>query len=425
MSGIEPRRGNSVNRGGTTLITGAIGDHLCLRQTMMMPGETIRGRVSGQVKMEMLRERDALRINAHMAHFMTPVRWLWESWPDYIKEGPQTSLTPPTTNLVPNYIGLGGTIPQDVEDYWLQAVLRIYNEWYKWPEAPDQTNVFPRQCVNLEHSWTRCRDKFEPDDDADKVVPTTGSSFTVADLSEVQARYQTAMNRDVLSFGRYQELLQDTWNTDGSREVDKVPIMISSSNMGVDPRSLPANDAAGLGQWASIYDFGLDDSFTVTAPEHCILSTIMVVRFAPIAEERNPLANPRNSWAVRVGDPYMLAALQPQQVEIRDVLDNDSQTALGYLPSGWQWRAENNIIGEKIDVRDSFPYMKKPTTAQEARDSRLRMSAFRSQSLQDYVVDSYFNYKSTSLINSESSSYSIGMDQSSNKTPYTNVRKVK
>jgi hypothetical protein len=424
MSGIQPRRGNSVNRGGTSLLTGKIGHVTPVRQTMLMPGETINARISGQVKMEMLRERDALRLNAHIAHFMTPVRWLWPEWTDYIKEGPDTSLTPPTINFTPIALGLSGNLPMDLEQYWHDAIYRIYNEWYKWPEDPDVTTG-ERVGVNLEHMWTRCRDQGEPSSDADKMVSAPADQFNIQDLAEIQARYQTAVNREVLSFNRYQELLQDTWGVDGSREVDQVPVMISSSQVGVDPRSLPAQDAAGLGQWGSIYDFRVDDSFTITAPEHCILTTNLIVRFAPITEERHPLANPRNSWAVRVGDPYLMGAMPPQIVEIRDCLDSDSNESLGYLPSGWQWRSENNMIADKIDVRDSFPYMKMPTNAAEARKADMRVNAFRSQALEDYVIDLYCNYKSTSMVPAEISSYTVGMDQSSNKTPYTKTRKVK
>lgn len=426
MSGVNPRQGDPVNRGGTTLTTGRIGAVKPLRQTMLMPGETISARISGSVKMEMLRERDALRLNAHIAHFMTPVRWLWDQWPDYIKEGPQTSLVPPTINTKPGFVGLGGDVDTDIHRWWSDAIFRIYNEWYKWPEDPDLT---PGQgqylpAVNLEHSWTRCRDKFEPDDTEDKDIQSA-TSFSVADLAEVQARYQNAVRRDVLSFNRYQELLQDIWNADGSREVDKVPVMISQSQVGVNPRSLPATDSSGFGQWASIYDFGVNDQFKITAPEHVILTSLLCVRFAPITEERHPLSNIRMSWAETVGDPYMLGAMQPQPVEVRDCLDTNATEQLGYLPAGWQWRCENNDIGFAIDARDSFPYMIQPTNTAEARNALLRAPAFRSAALEDYVCDLYFNYKSQSLIPSELSSYTVGMEQGGTKQPYIKVRKVK
>ena len=426
MSGITPsERGGSVDRGGHTLTTGFIGQMKILRQQVMMPGETIRAHVQGDVKMEMLRERDSLRLNGHIAHFMTPIRWLWEDWPDYIKQGPNTSLTPPTVNTRPGNLGLGGDLETDILAWFQEAPLKVYNEWYKWPEEPDKVMGDFLDCVNLPHSWTRCRDNAEPTDDDDKLVGAPADSFNIQDLAMVQARYQSAMNREVFSFGRYQEILQDMWNQDGSREVDQVPVLIAQADTGVKPNNVHANDAAGLGQWAAIYDFKVDDNFVVTAPEHCIITSVLVVRFAPISEERNPLYSPRLSWAETVGDPYMLGVMPPQQVEVRDCLDTNATEPLGYLPAGWQWRARCNDIGERIDARDSFPYMKTPTNAGEARRSSLRTSAFRSSALQDYLVDMNFNFQSTNLIAPEMSSYTVGMERGSSKNPYIKVRKVR
>jgi hypothetical protein len=425
MSGVSVTKGGEIARGGTNLQTGRIGYINPLRQFMMQPGETIRARVNGSVKMEMLRERDALRLHAHLAHFMTPVRWIEPQWVNMIKEGPDTSIRPTAVQQIPGRWGLGGNIPTQIYEYWPRTVARIYNEWYKWPEDPDKGYSEQLIATNLDHSWTRCRTSAEPANDADKIVGAPADQFSIQDLAEVQARYQSAMRREVFSFQRYQELLQDMWGADGSREVDQVPVMLQQSHVGVNPRSLPATDAAGLGQWGSIYDFNVDDSFTVTAPEHVIVSSILTVRFAPISEERNPLHSTRLSWEELVGDNRLLAAQPPRQVEIRDMLDDESAEALGFLPAGWQWRAENNIIGDKIDVRDSFPYMKHPTNASEARDSSLRTSAFRSQSLEDYVVDLYFNLKSSSMVPTEMQSYTIGMEGSSgSKQPYQKIRRV-
>ncbi len=426
MSGTTvTRAGGPVNRGGTTLTTGMIGHVLPLRQTMLTPGETMKVRVSGSVKMEMLRERDALRIHAHMGHFMTPVRWLWPDWTEMLKEGPESQKSPTVVNVRPGQFGLGGVTKTEIPDYYIKNISRIYNEWFKWPEDPDVGPNGPWKATNLDHSWTRCRDQAFPLDPADREVDTTGNVFDVAYLAQQQARFQSAVRRDVFSFNRYQEILDDIWGADGSREVDQVPVMVHDSQIGVNPRSMPATDASGLGQWASMYDFGVDDSFTITAPEHVLLCSVLTVRFAPIAEERHPLANARMSWAELVGDPYIMGSMPPVPVEVRDVLDSVSTEVLGYLPAGWQWRSENNIIGRYIDERDSFPYMKEPGNAAEARDATLRHSAFRSQLLEDYVADLYFNMKSTSLVNTEMQSYTAGMEGAgASKQPYTKVRKV-
>ena len=86
---------SKASRGGLTLKTGKIGRVNCLRQQLMMPGERMNISLNGTCRLESLRERDAMRINAHLAVFMTPLRWLWPEFPDYLKEGEDTIKTPP------------------------------------------------------------------------------------------------------------------------------------------------------------------------------------------------------------------------------------------------------------------------------------------------------------------------------------------
>lgn len=417
-----------IDRGGQILRTGTVGWVECIRQQKMLPGETIKSSLKGQVRMEMLRERDALRINAHIAVFMTPIRWLWDGWPQYIKDGPTGTTAPPMINHRPQIIGLGGDVERPIQQYWRDAFHRVYNEWYKWPEDPD-TYVY--KAVNLEHSWTRFRDNAQPDDAEDREVDGTVSGATstlqIKDLALKQAQFRSAMQREVLSFERYQEVLREAWGADGSREVDQVPIKIHEEQVGVDPRSFPAQDASGLGQWGSIYDFNVNDGFTVTAPEHCILTYCLTVRLAPITSECHPLANDRLTWAEEVGDPSILAATEPQAVELRDVFNSNSATVLGFQPAGWQYRARNNLVDSRITDRESFPIMKFPTTAAEARDATRAEDAFRSSALQDYVVDVYCQERSDSAMPNALSSYYVGMGNAGkgDSRPYPKIGKVK
>lgn len=418
-----------MNRGGTILTTGKIGYAKPVRQQIMMPNETLKCNVSGKVKMAALRERDALRINAHLAVFMTPIRWLEPNWTDYVREGPNTSKTISFVTANASHLGLGGNNVRSLQKYWQDAPLRVYNEWYKWPEFADKSSSDIAEeglpAVNLEHSWTRCKETGEPDDLADKQVD--GTTLTVQELAEVQARYRAAIQREVLSYERYQEILRELYGADGSREVDQVPIKVFEDDIGVNPRSYPATDSAGLGQWASLYDFGLNANFTVSAPEHCILTYMLTVRFAPISEEVHPMANNRLSWFEQVGDPSMIASMPPQPVELRDCFAINLSTPMGYLPAGWQWRTGNNIIGRNIDQRDSFPYMQIPQTAEAAKDATARHNAFSSQSLGDFVVDGYALENSYAPVPNAEQSFYVGMKGGGkgSKAPYPKTGKVK
>lgn len=407
-----------VNRGGNTLTTGKIGQVKVLRQQMMMPGEMIDAKIQGSVRLETLRERDVMRINAHLGVFMTPLRWVWSDFPQYLKEGPDTAVTPPVITNETNWEKYGvGSYKQtgagSLYQFYKDSVLRVYNEWYKHPEDNDAT-TWPRhgkQAVPLSAPWSRCRYSATPDDTADYQIDVSGSTMDVRELAEVNARFRGAMKRDITSFKRWMELVKDTYsNSDPSREVDQVPIMIEQVDLGLHPREMPATDGASLGQFQSMFDFGVDHRVgRIVAPEHCIITYMLTIRFAPIIESCHPLATNRLDWFELVGDPEYISAAQPVEVQIRDYEQSTDATVMGFLAAGWQWRCASDCIGQSIDVRNSFPYSLAPTTQAEGKDASRVKNAFRSQALDDYMVDLYFTERSHQPIGSARDSYFSGM----------------
>lgn len=406
---------SKASRGGLTLKSGKIGRVNCLRQQILMPGERMNVNISGSVRLEALRERDVFRINAHLATFMTPIRWLYSGWPDYVKTMGQSGLIPSiaATNL--SKYGIGAFNPDTISNgcyqFWQDACLRVYNEWYKWPEDPDATTWDDdgEKAVPLAKAWSRCRYTTTPSDSTDYIVQTIGDDFDVRDLALTQGRFRSAMKREVLSYNRWMELIKQQWKGDGSREVDQVPIMIDQVEVGVNPRDLPASDGAGLGQWQSLYDFQVSHNIKgVVAPEHCVLSTFLVVRFGSITEAKHPLSEVSQPYQI-IGDPEWLSSAEPELVLANDVFMTDSSTQLGYLPAGWQWRADHDVIGHRIDEADTFPYMRAPTTQTECKDATRVKNAFRSQRFGDYVCDIYFKEDSYQPMGTAMDSYMSGM----------------
>ena len=403
---------SKASRGGLTLKSGKVGRVNCLRQQMTMPGERINISLDGKVRLETLRERDVFRINAHLAVFWQPLRWLWPEFTDYVKEGPNTIIASPTIfdqDWSKYGIGCYGGETQTslLDQHWRDSLLRIGSEWYKWPEDPDPIEwpTDGMKAVPLSKNWSRCRYKHEPDNTNEYVSP----SLDVREIALAQAKYRSAMKREVLSFNRWMELVKETWRGDGSREVDQVPMMLDQVEVGVNPRDMPATDGAGLGQWQSLYDFNINHSINgFTAPEHGILSYVLVVRFGSIIEGRNPLGY-EFQWHEKTADPEWLASEEPQPVVVNQVAMTDATTVLGYLPAGWQWRSDHDVIGARIDELDSFPYMRIPTTQAEAKDATRIKNAFRSSRLGDYVVDCYIKEDCIQPIGNAMDSYFAGM----------------
>lgn len=406
-----------ANRGGMTLKTGKIGRVNCIRQQLMMPGERMNININGNCRLEALRERDVMRINAHLGVFMTPLRWLWSDFPQYLKEGPDTAVTPPVGTASNDWsnIGIGSYQLGHSSDYyqfWENAYLRVYNEWYKWPEAADAT-VVPEageKAVPLAKAWNRCRYDATPDDSGDYTV-SSATNFDVRDLAQIQARFRSAMKRDVLSYNRWMELIDEVYKGDGSREVDQVPILLDSIDVGVNPREMPATDGASLGTWQSLFDFNINHSINgVVAPEHCVITYMLTVRFASVIEGNHPLGTNRLDWYELTADPEYISSAKPVDVVIRDIQQGGSAaTSLGYLPAGWQWRCDHDIVGKAIDVRDTFPYMLVPTTQAEAKDATRVVDAFRSSALDDYIVDVFIKEDSYQPIGDSMDSYFSGM----------------
>jgi hypothetical protein len=403
-----------IKRGGTTLKTGRVGEVNCLRQQILMPGERMNVDISGTIRMESLRERDSMRINAHLATFLTPVRWLDSNWTDFVKKENTTQNTGGCIDM--GYLGIGSYLPYSrlSQEMYRYSLARVYNEWYKWPEDTDSgvadfAAAEPKSAVPLSSAWSRVREEATPTSTGDYMV-SSATSFDVRELSRIQAQFKGAMKREITSNGRWMELIDQVWKGDGSREVDQVPIMLDQTEVGVSPRDMPASDGAGLGQWQSLYDFNVNHSIRgVVAPEHCIMTTILVIRFPPIIEGMMPLATANNDWYELVGDPEFLSAQEPVEVQVQDVAADNSSTTLGYLPAGWQWRCEHNVIGKEIDDRNSFAYSQAPTSYADTKDATRIKNAFRSASLGHYVVDLYFDETSYQPIGTARDSYFSGM----------------
>lgn len=406
-----------ASRGGLTLKTGKIGRVNCLRQQIMMPGERMDISINGKVRLETLRERDVMRINAHLGVFMTPLRWVWSAFPQYLREGPDTAVTPPVVASEENWssLGIGSYNASGLGNYYQyfkDAYLKIYNEWYKWPEDADASSVgqHGKKAVPLSKAWNRCRYDASPDATGDYNIDVSGSDMDVRDLAETQAKFRSAMKRDVFSFNRWMELIKETYKGNGSREVDQIPIMLDQTEVGVNPREMAATDGASLGQWQSLFDFGVNHQIKgVVAPEHCIITYLLTVRFASTIEGCHPLATDRLDWHELTADPEFLSVAQPRPVERRDLQQTTSSTQLGFLPAGWQWRTDHDVIGKSVDIRDSFPYMLPPTTQAEGKDATRVKDAFRSQALDDYLVDVFFKEESRQPIGGSMDSYMSGM----------------
>ncbi len=422
------------NRGGKSLCAGDIGRFKVLRQHLMLPGETLRPSVQGNVRLSGLRQQTSVYLHAQIEAFAAPLRWFFSGFPDYLKEGVKTVTTIPiltgtdwTAN--PNntsQMGIG-RVTHDVAKWFAQMPISVWNEWYRWPEDAKVSVSTPpiaffdtqgKPVVNLSSALTRLHDAPSFDATTETDVPSA-TVLDVRDLARFQARFHQAAVTDWTSQERYNAFMKDVYGASGNNEVDQVPIRLKrGANLGVSPRDMYATDGPSLGELMSINNFQVNhkwDSFQAT--EHMIVCYVMVLRFAPIADTGvSPHAYPTVfDYATMQGDPVIMGAERPVAVTVRELASGDG-TAIGFLPHGWQWREGFNHIDEVVNTKQNFPLLTVATqTAAGFRDASKILAAFRSTALRHYFTDLDFNCSIQSRVPSAGKSIVAGSGRSGPK----------
>lgn len=364
------------DRTGRVLTTGKLGRVKCLRQELLHPMERVHAKVRGRIRLGALREQETLPVHAHIEAYLTPVRWLEPNWISYVTEGVDTAATL-TTEAIGNfpggndYLGVGALSLDTAWAVWRANYLRVYNEYWKWPEDADATapatggtddEKHGLRAVNLPTQWTRWMSHDDISDDNIYLDTEAGvgsrEKFSLQELAKASAELRVEMSEEYFSSSRYREFLQNAWNAAGSREADQVPISVGFEAATMGAQNLWAYDEPGLGAIAGVHQFDVDQDFgVVTAPEHVILSYFLCIRALPVLESAaNPFLTLDDvDWAELVGHPSLLANMPPKEWKERQVVAvQGSSNALGYAPAGHQWRVGWDNVGPDVQARNSF-----------------------------------------------------------------------
>ena len=429
------------DRGGRVIKTGKIGQMNVLRQQLIAPGEVLDAKiVGGACRLSALREEGNVFLNSRIDAFVQPLRWLVSDWPKYLRTRGEEGTIPTlsTSSSHPTALtdlGLGGTISSTTyARFWRDAVLRIYNEWYKWPEHDDATAipVDGHALVPLGAYWSRIYGSYSNiDEHSFKTDDISGSTREHVDLRKMvtqQGKFETAMRSEYLSHDRYMDYIKSIWGADGSAEVDKVPRRLNGSQMGVEPSTQFASDGASMGQTMSIYDFGIKHDFgKIVMPEHAVVTYVLANRYESVAQDEiNPMTRLSSDWNVASGNPITITKMPPQSIARREIHGGSSTDHVGYLPAGWQWRARWNMIGNRYDARNTIPAYQDLASISglsDLRDARRVNNSFYSSSLGDYIVDVMFQETSRSMLQGGDTSVLVGSGASTGSTnPYPTQR---
>ena len=405
--------------GGDINTTGKIGYMNVLRQEYMLPGTSCSPSINGFARLSPMREQKTSKIHAHLEAFITPVRWLWTDFPQYLVEGKDTSLSPPKVTIKLDDYGLGAYNDVEVFQWFKDAPLRVYNEYVKWPENDDITAIDLTQevAVALPAYYTRLQNQDHLSSDHYELETKASGErekFDLRDLSKQMARYRNEVPRDWIVHGRYNALVKDAYGARGNNEVDKVPFSFSPKSKMLSGRNQWATDGDNLGGLASIHDFDIKHNFgQIHVAEHSILTFILIVRFPSVANgEVNPVAVAHGKeWEDIVGDAGILANRPPVSVSKRELDGKGTTDHWGYLPSGWQYRARWSNVGKAINERSTFPLLGgigAAASVDRLRDANRILDCFRSDALDHYLVDADFNLNASSDIGDPNASLYAG-----------------
>ena len=418
------------NRGGRNISVGDIGRFKCLRQHLLYPGESLKTRITGRIKLSALRQRTRVYPHVHLAAYASPLRHYWDEFPQFLQEGISTVRTIPTltgtdwTDSPDRTSQMGvGRIRTDPDKWWAQHPINIWNEWYRFPDDTKVSVDTPpatffdsqgKECVNLQSALTRVRDT--PTFDALEYQVPSATVLDVRDLVEYQKRFNQAAISDWVSVDRYNQFMQDIYGmrAKGANEVDKVPIRLQrSTELNVKARDLYAVDAAGLGEIATLNEFNVDHTFdNFMAMEHMIVAYVMVIRFAPIPDTGvQPMISSNDyDYETIQGDPVVLSGQRPISVKARE-LGTTSASVIGYLPHAWQAREGFHQIDEVVNTKQNFPLLNVATqTAAGFRNAAAILNPFRSTALKDFQAELNMQCDVNSRIPSAGTSITAGAD---------------
>lgn len=362
------------DRSGTRLGVLRLGRVLCIRQELLRPADRYRLSLGGRVRLGALREQEAIPMHCHIEAYVTPLRWLWPGYVDYVLADHSAAVAHPpvhTGNVVggsgsgdvsPDYLGIGDLARQrEFYQFYLDNYLRVYNEYYKWPEDDDATEgslasvPFPHyglRSVQMEAFDTRMRSNIR-DDAEDRFSPTVSSGVSLTDLVQTSARLRLGQTQEWLTSSRYRETLKEYFGGAGSHEVDQVPISYGGPAGWLTAENIWATDGGSLGTIRAIHEFDIQHSWgRVSVPEHSVLSVMMTVRPQRLLQHMvSPHASSRSrSRAEILGLDPLLEVEEPRQWDAGDFV-NGGSGVVGKAPAGHEWRTGWDMVDREISRR--------------------------------------------------------------------------
>ena len=400
---------------GMSYQTGHIGYLKTLHVLPIVAGDTIDVNIEGLIRLSPLRRNMTVDAVVDLLAFYCPRRHAYDSggrslWTDFIKGGVDEAVTFPVWT-VPNgnwrHAAFGVEIPAtrsvglwmpfdyaqihnryfrhplDFEDIrakgvtpasfvsslWSSSNLTGWRSNFADPDAASRYNRGFRVC-HLKRPWN----SYMPDlPAADRQVPAA-SVIDILELRRTKAEYKTKLER--VYFGqRYDDLLQRIWDASVSIDADERPELVMRKRQFLSGIDINGTDDASLGQYSgksvTVVNMNIPKRYFA---EHGALWFMAVVRFPPlIYSEWHPMFKAQPTYKEIAGDPTVIAAEPPQDLNLRDWFSEfNGDTYLGnaqsrsgepntparpVIPHSQWYRYGHSSIDPRFESVQGFPFL--------------------------------------------------------------------
>ena len=303
------------------------------------------------------------------------MRFLWDKWVDYLREGMDTALTMPTSTLSNKMASEGGHVygtgpaqNNKIRTHYIDNYNLVYNWFFKWPEdaekklAASNNNLnaarYGLKAVNLPANVTRLK-KTEDVDASDYELSTTGAKFDIRDLTALRARYHSEQTRDWLAADRYQEIMNEIFGVKVGENPEERPWLIDHHNTWLRGTNVYATDGSSLGDRAGVMAIDFNHNIQFPAPEHGLIAWFLVLRIPPYYDKGyNPMAGQKvTDWAQITGEPRLIKAQKPEAVPTNKYLAVGTGATIGYEPAGQHLRQGWTSVDPILVERGTMPIM--------------------------------------------------------------------
>lgn len=370
-----------------SLVAGQMGRLQTIGVIPVVAGDSFELNIEGIVRLSPLRRPLVVDARVDTFAFFVPYRHIYgQDWIDFIKEGIDEAET--FTGVSTAVAGLAtcnlfGTPNATTLPLWQVAGYnRIWNRYFRHPTVTAELadNAVPSTSAERFYGRLVAHLKTFPTtgisyslDATDRAVAVddTSDTFDLVDLEVAKGRYRTQVEREWFAH-RYNDVLEEVFGTSVNIDADERPEMLMRDISWMGSFDIDGTADANFGQVVGKSSAVVNLRFPRRYfDEHGTLWIMSCLRWPPIfRDELHYLMSAQHvnpSYAEISGDPAVVGVEDPHEIQLRDIFDTTSTTAIGTHPYGQWYRTHPHYVHDNFwSVNSGFPVLTTPSSHEAA-----------------------------------------------------------